>query len=564
MIRVPRLPLFPLLTVLFLLGPLVAGLWGTILPAFGHFPAGGQHGPSLDAFRTLLDWPGLSDASRLSLVTGIVSALLSLAITALILAGWTGTRGFRVLERLLSPFLSVPHAAAAFGLAFLIAPSGWIARLFSPWLTGWERPPDLLILNDPWGLSLIAGMVVKEVPFLLLMSIAALGQIDGRRRMALSQSMGYGRIKAWMIAIFPALYARIRLPVLVVLTWAMSVVDAAVILGPSTPPTLSVQIVRWMSDPDIGFRLLAAAAALWQLMLVIAGVGVWFLGEALIARLACRHVESGRRGRSDTPLRIVGFALGTTVSLSLLLGFLGLIIWSFAGFWSFPDLLPDQFTLRSWMRHRTGSLDALGETALIAGVSVTIGMILTIGCLETEERHGLRLSQRGMWLIYLPLILPQTAFLPGLQTLLLNLGLGMGRLPVILAHLVFVLPYLRLSLEGPWRAWDNRQATVARALGATPNQILWRVRLPMLLAPLLTATAVGVAVSVGQYLPTLLAGGGRVETLTTEAVALASGGDRRAIGVFGLMQTAAAMLPFALALALPALVWRNRKGLLNG
>ena len=86
----------------------------------------------------------------------------------------------------------------------------------------------------------------------------------------------------------------------------------------------------------------------------------------------------------------------------------------------------------------------------------------------------------------------------------------------------------------------------------------------MLLAPLLTATAVGVAVSVGQYLPTLLAGGGRVETLTTEAIALASGGDRRAIGVFGLMQTAAAMLPFALALALPALVWRNRKGLLNG
>lgn len=560
----PRLPLFPLLTVLFLLGPLVAGLWGTLLPAFGHFPAGGHTGPSLDPFRALWNWPGLSDASRLSLVTGVVSAVLSLAITALILAGWTGTRGFRVLERLLSPFLSVPHAAAAFGLAFLIAPSGWIARLFSPWLTGWERPPDLLILNDPWGLSLIAGMVVKEVPFLLLMSIAALGQIDGRRRMALSQSMGYGRIKAWMIAIFPALYARIRLPVLVVLTWAMSVVDVAVILGPSTPPTLSVQIVRWMSDPDIGFRLLAAAAALWQLALVIAGVGLWFLGEALIARLARRQVEAGRRGRGDTALRVAGFALGTTVSLSLLLGFLGLIIWSFAGFWSFPDLLPDKFTLRSWMRHRAGSVDALGETALIAGVSVTVGMILTIGCLETEERHGLRLTQRGMWLIYLPLILPQTAFLPGLQTLLLNLGLGMGRLPVILAHLVFVLPYLRLSLEGPWQSWDSRQATVAKALGATPNQILWRVRLPMLLAPLLTATAVGVAVSVGQYLPTLLAGGGRVETLTTEAIALASGGDRRAIGVFGLMQTAAAMLPFALALALPALVWRNRKGLLNG
>ena len=57
---------------------------------------------------------------------------------------------------------------------------------------------------------------------------------------------------------------------------------------------------------------------------------------------------------------------------------------------------------------------------------------------------------------------------------------------------------------------------------------------------------------------------GGVETLTTEAVALASGGDRRAIGVYGLMQTAAALLPFALALAVPAIIWRNRRGLRHG
>ena len=70
----------------------------------------------------------------------------------------------------------------------------------------------------------------------------------------------------------------------------------------------------------------------------------------------------------------------------------------------------------------------------------------------------------------------------------------------------------------------------------------------MLLAPILTAAAVGFAVSVGQYLPTLLIGGGRVETLTTEAVALAAGGDRRLIGVYALMQTLAPFAGFALAL----------------
>jgi putative thiamine transport system permease protein len=69
------------------------------------------------------------------------------------------------------------------------------------------------------------------------------------------------------------------------------------------------------------------------------------------------------------------------------------------------------------------------------------------------------------------------------------------------------------------------------------------------------------AVSVGQYLPTLLIGGGRVQTITTEAVALASGGDRRVIGVTGLVQTGAAMVGFAAALLLPRMLWRNRRGM---
>ena len=55
----------------------------------------------------------------------------------------------------------------------------------------------------------------------------------------------------------------------------------------------------------------------------------------------------------------------------------------------------------------------------------------------------------------------------------------------------------------------------------------------MLLRPLLIAMAVGFAVSVAQFLPTLFAGGGRLATLATETLSLAGGGDRRIIGVFG-------------------------------
>ena len=554
------LRLLPALTLLVMLGPVIAGLWGTVLPAFGHLPAAGLSGPTLDPFRMLFDWQGLGASSRLSLITGLIATLLSLIIVAFITAGWSGTRSFRVLERLLSPLLSVPHAAAAFGLAFLIMPSGWIARLISPTLTRWDRPPDVLILQDPLGLAMIAGLVIKEVPFLLLMTIAAMGQAQPRRSLRVAQALGYGRLSGWLKTVFPRVYSQIRLPIYVVLAYSMSVVDVAVILGPSTPPTLSVQIVKWMSDPDLSMRLTGAAAALWQLALVVFALGLWWLGERLVGRWGRHWIASGRRGQFDAPICIVSLGLGALSAGAVLFGIFGLIVWSFAGFWSFPNVWPDTFTLRSWDRHGPNALATLGETFLVAGIVVGLALALVLGCLEAEHRSGRSLSRRGLWLMYLPLLVPQTAFLPGLQTLLLNVGADIGRLPVIFAHLVFVLPYVFLSLGDPWRSWDVRLATVANALGASPNRIFWQVRLPMLTRPILTSVAVGIAVSVGQYLATLLIGGGRVSTLTTEAMALASGGDRRAIGVYGLMQTFAALVPFTLALLIPTLLWRNRSG----
>ena len=86
-------------------------------------------------------------------------------------------------------------------------------------------------------------------------------------------------------------------------------------------------------------------------------------------------------------------------------------------------------------------------------------------------------------------------------------------------------------------------------------------KLPIQLRPVLAATAVGEAVSAGQYWATLFAGGGRMATLATEAVTLASGGDRRVMGVFAVAQAALPIAFFALALVLPKLVWRRRAAL---
>ncbi|MEM8978916.1 MAG: ABC transporter permease subunit [Pseudomonadota bacterium] len=554
----------PRLTLLAMLGPVVAGLLGALAPAFGWMPAIGAQRLGFQAFESVLNWPGFATATRLSLTTGLLSTGISLGIVALIVAGWNGTRAFEALRRLLSPLLSIPHAAAAFGLAFLIMPSGWILRLLSPWATGFERPPDWLVVQDPWGLALVAGLVVKEVPFLLLMTLAALPQTQESKARAVSAALGYSKIRGWLITVFPQIYDQIRLPVYVVLAYAMTVVDVALILGPTTPSTLSVQILKWIGQPDLSFRLWAAAGGIIQLLLVIGALGVWRLGEIALGRWARRQVVQGHRGRFDKTLQVAGLTLGAFIAGAVLFGLLSLALWSVAGLWRFPDLLPDALTWRTWQRHGGNLTELFARTSFIAGTSAALALALSLACLEAEARFGMKNATRTLWLLYVPLLVPQTVFLPGLQTGMIAAGVVGGTGAVILAHLVFVLPYVFLSLSDPFRALDPRYAVIAQALGKGENAVFWRLRVPLLLTPILTAFAVGFAVSVGQYLATLLPGAGRVSTLTTEALALASGGDRRAIGAFGLMQTFAPIVPFVFAVFVPRLIYRNRRGLLNG
>ena len=539
--------------------PVLAGLAGVIGPAFGYLPALGRSTWSFEPWQAVLGWPGLGAAVRLSVVTGVLATGISLALTLLIVAAWQGTRSFLWITRALAPLLSLPHAAAAFGLAFLIAPSGWIARGLSPWATGWERPPDLLIVNDPWGLALVAGLVVKEVPFLLLMVLAALPQTDSLRAQMVARSLGYGRVTGWMKSVAPRVYAQIRLPVYAVLAYSMSVVDVALILGPTRPPTLAVQILEWMTHPDLGMRFQAAAAALLQLGLVLGVLALWRLAEIAVARWGRDWAAGGARGLgADAVLRPLGAGAALGIGLAVGLGLAGLLVWSFAGLWQFPALWPDSLSLRVWSGQMSALQRRLWDTALIALGATGIALALSIAALQAGAR-GTSAS-----LIYLPLIVPQIAFLPGLATFALVLGVDGTRWAVMAAHLVFVLPYVFLALADPWRAWDHRAGLVAAGLGAGPARVLWAVRLPMLTRALCVAFAVGFATSVAQYLPTLLIGAGRVSTVTTEAVALAASGNRRLIGVWAVVQMALPMAVFAVALMAPALIFRRRQGMQIG
>jgi putative thiamine transport system permease protein len=547
--------------ILLIIGlPVIAGLAATILPAFGYFPALGGNEPTLEWFGKLLAEPGLLRSCLLSLFTGLAATAISVLVVMLAIGAGSGTRGFTWLVRMISPMLAVPHAAVAFGFVFLFAPSGFLVRLVSPELSGWEHPPDILIPSDPMGLSLIAGLVLKEVPFLFLMALGALPQIHAAESRRAVAGFGYGRLAGFVLAIWPQVYRRIRLPVFAVLAFSVSVVDVALILGPTNPAPLAVKLVKWMNDPELSMRFLASAGALLLVLITAIAVLAWFLMERIFAALTLQASKGGHRYTGDRLLRHGSLVLAGSIAAVVFAGLALLAVWSFSGLWQFPDAVPQNLTLSGWMNALPQLGGPLAITVSIGLLASGISLVAAVLALRRQDwENGSRLLHPA--LLYMPLIVPQAAFLFGLQILLLASSAPVSIIILVLAHTVFVLPYIFISLSGPWQGFNRRYEQIAFGLGHKGWTVLWRIRLAMMLRPLLAAFAVGFATSVALYLPTLLIGAGRLPTITTEAVALASGGNRRVIGVYAFLQTLLPLIGFVFAALIPALLFTNRRAM---
>jgi len=558
-----RLHYFPKLVVLIFSVTIVSGLAGTWLPAFGYLPVIGKSELSIQPWIDFLNHPGLMSSVTSTLISGWGASLAALFFSIFLVSLSYGSRPWNLFEKFLAPVLSIPHAGFAIGFAFLISPSGWLVRILSPGITGFEYPPDWMIVKDTYGISLMVCMILKETPFLLLMILGALSRIDVKRSLAVGKSLGYQRFQVWFKLIVPQFFPQIRLSFYAVIAYSLSVVDLSVILGPTTPPTLSVLTLQCFNDPDLAMRLTGAAGACGLLILVLFSICVMYLLEKAITCYFKKTVSDGKRISIFNHLTQVShgtlFIFLSVTTLSVLV----LIIWSFTWRWNFPDLMPTSWSFHFWQRSLPDISSPLSVTFWTALASTLTAIILTIGCLEYEltiPREKLsRDLEKSIWFLYLPLLIPQIAFIFGIQIILTLLHLDGLWVTLVLSHLLFVLPYVFLTLSSTYRSYDIRYTDTGTILCGSRFRSFLQIKLPMLLKPVLYASAVGFSVSVAQYIPTLFIGAGRFSSITTEAVSMASGSDRRVIAVYALYQQLLPMIMYLAAIFIPKLVFMNKK-----
>lgn len=550
----------PPLTLLVFLGPIIAGVIGTLLPALGFHPFVSSPRLNVAAFCELFADPSFPGALRATLISGIGSTVLAVLFGFGAAVAFYGTSAFGVVRAALTPALAYPFASFAVGFAFLLAPSGWLARLFSPWATGWELPPDILLLRDPNGVSLLFALAFKECLFMMLMVVAALGEIDAPRLLRSARSLGYTRWRAIVLLLLPQIYPRVRLAIYAILAASMAVVDMAIVIGPTTPPPLAPLTLEWYGVLQPELQVRAAASSVFQMLLILGVIALWRCAEFGLSRPFMAWAIRGRRfGLAERVVGILGgIGMGTALIVAGMTA-LVLSVWSLAGRWSWPDALPSEWSTSAWTSAGTMLGLLTGNTLGIGLVTALIATVLAVLCLEAGI--GRPRKEDRLWLLYLPLLLPQIGFLFGVQVLWSAARIDATFAAVVWTHLLFVLPYAFLVLGDNYRALDPRIATAARSLGAGRWRVLFAIKLPLLVRPLAITLAITFAISAGQYLPTVFAGRGHVETLATQAVALSSGADRRLGGVVAFALTALPFLGLLIAQVVPMWAARNRRGL---
>ena len=244
-------------------------------------------------------------------------------------------------------------------------------------------------------------------------------------------------------------------------------------------------------------------------------------------------------------------AMWTTILTTYAAVWFALTVGSVSGVWPFPQVWPELLTLSAWQQVAI-SAHTVWTTLGLGVVSASVCLLWSVAWLELAPRRWQQALQP--WFL-LPLVLPSVLWVVGLYSLALHTRLEGQWLGLSLAHAVMVLPYVLLALVPAYQAVDPRQAALVASLGHGRWVYLWRVKWPLLKRAIASAWAVGFAVSVAQYLPTLYVGAGRFATVTTEAVTLAAGAQRSLMSAYAALQM---LLPIA-AFALAAWLGRPRR-----
>jgi spermidine/putrescine transport system permease protein len=167
------------------------------------------------------------------------------------------------------------------------------------------------------------------------------------------------------------------------------------------------------------------------------------------------------------------------------------------------------FTLENWA-HPTGA-PAIGEamaTSLkVAALATLVATILGTLIAMAIVRYGFRGRGLTNLLIFLPMSAPEIVLGASLLTLFLNLGVQLGFWTIVLAHIMFDISFVVVTVKARLVGFDRHLEEAAMDLYATPGATFRRVTLPLIAPAILAAALLAFALSIDDFVITFFNAG---------------------------------------------------------
>lgn len=237
------------------------------------------------------------------------------------------------------------------------------------------------------------------------------------------------------------------------------------------------------------------------------------------------------------------------LSILIVMPLLMLTAAAFAGVWVFPEILPQNWSLRAW-RFITGNGPAIAA-ALASSALYSLATVVTAALLCWLPAQFLarnRFAGQGMLeaVLLTPALVPAITFSMGLQVVFIRLGLADSIPGVVLVLSLTSYPYMLRALKTGYLAYSRQFDECARNLGAGEVQRVLQVELPMVLPAALSGSGVVFLAAFSEYFLVFLIGGGLVRSFPGYLVPYISGSERSIAAALTLVFLAIPLLLFLL------------------
>lgn len=246
--------------------------------------------------------------------------------------------------------------------------------------------------------------------------------------------------------------------------------------------------------------------------------------------------------------RLLGLALIATV-FAIVTPLIILPLWSLAGRWPWPDLLPETLSLRGIVQiisPAAQTWSVLGSSVALSLIVALLAALIAMTTARALTFYPLRSKSLIAFGAILPIIVPGTAFAMGAHVIFLHLGLADTFTGVILVHLIYALPYTVSMMLDVTALTGNGLELQAQVLGVPPLKAFIHITLPLLMPGIIASMSMAYIISFSQYFLTLMIGGGLVKTLSIVMVPYIQSGDRTIAAAYAMIFIISMLAVFAL------------------